>query len=180
MIADTLCEIRKLLRLRMNGEVSTSMRKRGLDYKINFGLDAISIKEIANRYIPDALLAEALWIESSREGKILATLLYPKNEFSSQKADEWIVGCFTTELAEQLCFNLLQHLDFAAGKSIEWIMSSDDNTKSHGYLLMLRLLLSKKELPDLSMVLESSEKDMQSSHFQLRQQATRLHDRCFF
>ena len=180
MIADTLREIRKLLRLRMNGEVSASMRKLGLDYKINFGLDAISIKEIASRYIPDTILSEALWAESSREGKILATLLYPKNEFSSQKADEWIDGCFTTELAEQLCFNLLQHLDFAADKSIEWIMCSDDNIKSYGYLLLLRLILSKKELPDLSIVLESSEKDMQSSHFQLKQQATRLHERCIF
>lgn len=180
MIADTLREIRKLLRLRMNGEVSASMRKRGLDYKINFGLDAISIKDIASRYIPDSKLAEALWAESSREGKILATLLYPKIEFSSLKADEWIGDCFTTELAEQLCFNLLQHLDFAADKSIELIMCSDENLKSYGYLLLLRLILSKKDLPDLSIALETSVKDMQSSHFQLKQQATRLHERCIF
>jgi len=174
MDSDPIHEIRKLLRLRMNGEVSANMRARGINYKINFGLDAMSIRDLAKRYNPDRSLAERLWEESSREGKILATLLYPRPEFTSNKADEWVDGCFTVELGEQLCFNLLQHLPFASEKSLEWIKDNDENKKSFGYLLLLRLILGKKKLPDLSFVKSMAEKDRNSESSQLALHAIRF------
>jgi hypothetical protein len=174
MQEETIRNIKKMLRLRMNGEVSAFMRLKGLEYKINFGLDAMSIREIAERFSPDETLAIKLWQESSRECKILATLLYPKQAFSSELADEWQDSCFTTELSEQLCFNLLQHLEFASDKAIEWILSDNPERKSAGYHLLLRLILSKKKLPNLSEVLILAETDKNLCNFTVSQNAERF------
>ena len=133
----------------MNGEVSTAMRKNGLDYKVNFGLDAFSIREIASKMPSSVELADKLWAENARECKILATLLHPKEAFSSEKADEWLDQCFVPELTEQLVFNLLQHLIFAPSKASEWISCESEKRKVGGYTLALRLLLRKVELSDL-------------------------------
>jgi len=177
MNKEKLQEIRKLLRLRMNGEVSTTMRKKGLDYKINFGLDAMSLRALAKSYNPEVSLAEDLWKESSREGKILATMLYPQHLFTKEKADLWIDDCVIFEMAEQLTFNLLQHQSYAADKALEWIFCDDNHKKSCGYLLMLRLILSKKEVKELDKALIQAEKDKLSEHYQLCLQANKLLER---
>ncbi len=177
MNKEKLLEIRKLLRLRMNGEVSTAMRKKGLNYKINFGLDAMSLRGIAKSYTPEISLAEDLWKESSREGKILATMLYPNDLFTEEKADTWISECTIFELAEQLTFNLLQHQNYAPDKAIEWIFCDDEHIKSCGYLLLLRLILSKKEVKELDKALLQAEKDKLSDHYQLSLQANKLLER---
>ncbi len=175
-----LRDIKTLLRLRMNGEVSTSMRKSGLNYKVNFGLDAFSIREIASRYTPDVLLAEKLWKENARECKILATMLHPKEAFSQDKADIWLDQCFLPELTEQLVFNLLQHLPFAAEKSSEWISQEAENRKTGGYTLALRLFLKKIELPNLQTLIKSAESDSTSENHQLKLTAERFHERVSF
>jgi len=175
-----LRDIKTLLRLRMNGEVSTAMRKSGLDYKVNFGLDAFSIREIASKYLPDALLAEKLWAENARECKILATLLYPKETFTSQKADTWLDQCFLPELTEQLVFNLLQHLPFAPAKASEWVSQEAENRRTGGYTLALRLILKRIELPNLELLLNHAESDRTSESYQLKQTADRFHERASY
>jgi len=166
-----------MLRLRMNGVASTVMRNNGLSYKLNFGLDAMSVRELAGRYEPNTALAERLWAENARECKILATLLYPKPEFTPEKADLWLKDCFLPELMEQLCFNTLQHLDFSSVKALEWIRSEEPEIKTAGYTLLLRLILGKKKLPDLSSALQSAEEDIHSENFRLQQSAMRFLER---
>lgn len=172
-----LREIKTLLRLRMNGEVSTAMRKSGLNYKVNFGLDASSIREVASKYIPSVELADKLWMENARECKILATLLHPKEAFTTQKADAWLDQCFLTELTEQLVFNLLQHLPFAAEKATEWVSQTTDNRRTGGYTLALRLFLKKIDLPNLQEILVHADSDRHSENFQLKQTAERFWER---
>ncbi|MDD4922685.1 MAG: DNA alkylation repair protein [Bacteroidales bacterium] len=161
----------------MNGVASTTMRNSGLNYKLNFGLDAMSIREIAGHFEPDAALAERLWAENARECKIMATLLYPRPEFTSEKADAWLRHCFLPELTEQLCFNLLQHLDFSSQKAIDWINSEDPEIKTAGYTLLLRLILGKKKIPELTSAIHSAEADIHSDKFRLQQSASRFLER---
>jgi 3-methyladenine DNA glycosylase AlkD len=175
-----LRDIKKKLRLRMNGVASAAMRKSGLDYKINFGLDAFNIREVASNYKPDATLAERLWAENIRECKILATLLYPKDSFTAEKADVWLDQCYLPELTEQLCFNLLQHLPFAPAKAAEWISQAAENRRTGGYTLALRLTLKKVELPHLQWLLENAESDRDSANYQLQQTANRFFERISF
>ena len=76
-LQDEIREIRKQLRLAMNGVISTSMREKGIVYKLNFGVPYPEIKEIARKHKPNGELAAALWKEDIREFKILATFLQP-------------------------------------------------------------------------------------------------------
>jgi len=161
----------------MNGVASTAMRKSGLDYKVNFGLDATNIREIAGRYTPSVALAEKLWIENARECKILATLLYPKETFTIEKADRWMDACFLPELTEQLCFNLLQHLYFAPELSTKWIIQPNEKYKIGGYTLALRLLLKKVNCPHLKELKKRAEIDLRSDSFLLRLTAERFFER---
>lgn len=161
----------------MNGEVSTAMRKSGLDYKVNFGLDAFSIREIAGKYAPDILLADKLWKENARECKILATLLHPKEAFDPSKADEWLDQCFLPELTEQLVFNLLQHLPYAPAKAMEWASQDADHRRTGGYTLALRLVLKKVPLIDQDLLLQRADSDRTAENYQLKQTAERFYER---
>ena len=66
-LQDEIREIRKELRLAMNGVISTSMREKGIVYKLNFGVPYPEIKGIARKHKPNGELAAALWKEDIRE-----------------------------------------------------------------------------------------------------------------
>ena len=66
-IHETIKDIKSKFRLFMNGMVSQSMREKGMEYKLNFGIEYPRIKEIAAGYEPDHELAQALWKENIRE-----------------------------------------------------------------------------------------------------------------
>ena len=80
-------DIKAQFRLFMNGMVSQSMREKGLDYKLNFGIEYPRIKEIASEYTPSHELAQALWKENIRECKIMAGLLQPVDTFYLEIAE---------------------------------------------------------------------------------------------
>ncbi len=148
-MTDVIKDIRSRLRLAMNGVVSTSMRQKGIDYKLNFGVSLPKIKEIANQYKKDVILAEILWAEDVRELKILATLLYPIESFTQETAEKWIKEVQHQEIAEQYCHNLLQHLPYADELALSLIFSEDKEYESViGFLLYARLLTNGLALGD--------------------------------
>ncbi|NDV94735.1 hypothetical protein D0T84_07355 [Dysgonomonas sp. 521] len=144
MQEEILRDIRKRCRMAMNGVASTSMRQHGLEYKVNFGLSIQQIRELSKRYQVDAGLAETLWKENTRELKILATLLYPVEPFTMEKANEWVSEIPNQEIREQVCANLFQNLSFANQLALEWGNSADTDIRATGYWLLARLFLSKK------------------------------------
>ena len=137
----------------------------------------MSLRDIARQFEPNAALAEHLWGENARECKILATLLFPKTAFTSEKADLWLKDCFVPELMEQLCFNLLQHLDYAPEKAMVWINNEAPEIRTAGYTLLLRLIIGKKNFPELSFPIQLAEKDLFSDNFRLQQSAERFLER---
>lgn len=90
----------------MNGVISTSMRQKGMNYKLIFGVPIPEIKHIAAAHEPDAELARALWKEDVREMKILATLLFPASSMTQEEALDWMREIPYPEIAEQCCNNL--------------------------------------------------------------------------
>ncbi|WP_106829308.1 DNA alkylation repair protein [Parabacteroides pacaensis] len=134
-------QIRQRLRLAMDGAVSASMRAKGVNYKLNFGVTLPRLKEIAADFTPDAALAQELWQQDVRELKILATMLYPKDLFTSQQAGEWVSTIRHIEIAEQFCANLMQDLPFASTCAATWIQDSTDYISITGYILYTRLFI---------------------------------------
>lgn len=90
----------------MNGVISTSMRQKGMNYKLIFGVPIPEIKHIAAAHEPDAELARALWKEDVREMKILATILFPAGSMTQEEALDWMREIPYPEIAEQCCNNL--------------------------------------------------------------------------
>ena len=144
MIEDTLREVKRDCTAAMNGIVSQSMRDYGMDYKLNFGLRALQIRDIANKYGKSAKLAQRLWTEKTRELLILATLIYPVEEFGRDEAQQWAKDIKNQEIREQVCMNLFQELTFASELALEWAKSDNIELRTTGYWLLQRLLLSKK------------------------------------
>jgi len=142
---DLIKKIRTDLRLSMNGAVSASMRDKGISYKMNFGVGIPRIKQISEKYKQDKDLAHTLWSEDVRELKILATLLYPVEQFSKEMALRWISEINDQELREQLCKNLLQKLTFADELVGVSTKNSVDYIRATGYWLFARLCIIKSE-----------------------------------
>lgn len=137
-------DIRTHCRKAMNGIASTSMRNKGLAYKLNFGVPTPRIKEIASPYQPDKELAEELWLEDTRELKIIATLLYPIDVFTKDDAQRWAKQIVNQEIREQITLNLFQKLSFAESIAKQWIQTDDSDLRSTGYWLLSRLMIVKK------------------------------------
>lgn len=128
----------------MNGVASSSMREKGMVYKLNFGLMQEQIKQLAAGYEPHADLAELLWKEDTRELKILATLLYPIPEFTEETANRWLSEIPNQEIREQICINLFQKLPYAEKIAAQWSNKPDPVIRITGYWLMARLILRKE------------------------------------
>ncbi len=140
-----LMEIKQSFRLMMNGPVSQSMRSKGVDYKLNWGVPLPQLRQMAQEYEKDKDLAIALWKEDIRECKILATLLMPADEMSPELVDVWMEQVKSQEMAEMLSFHLLQHLEFASVLAFQWMASNDDIYQITAYHLLSRLFMQGKE-----------------------------------
>ena len=143
---ETIKEIKKQFRLFMNGVVSQSMREKGLDYKLNFGIEFPRLKEIAAKFEKNHDVAQALWKENIRECKILAGLLQPVDTFYPEIADIWVEDMCYPEIAELTCMNLFQHLPYASEKVFHWMADEGEYFQFCGYMLMTRLLMKGQEL----------------------------------
>ena len=139
-------EIKKQFRLFMNGVVSQSMREKGLDYKLNFGIELPRLKEIAAKFEKNHEVAQALWKENIRECKILAGLLQPVETFYPEIADIWVEDMHYPEIAELTCMNLFQHLPYASEKAFQWMAGEGEYFQFCGYMLMARLLMKGNEM----------------------------------
>lgn len=147
-IEEKVKEIKRSFRLLMNGVASHSMREKGLDYHLNWGVSFIDLKKMAAEYDKDLHLAIALWKENIRECKILATLLMPPEEMTSDLAELWMEQTDSQEIAEMLAFNLLQYVDEAPEWAFKWIASGETYHQITGYAILSRLLMSG-QTPDV-------------------------------
>lgn len=145
-IHETIKDIKAKFRLFMNGKVSQSMREKGLDYKLNFGIEYPRVKEIAQDYSPSHPLAQALWKENIRECKIMAGLLQPTESFYPEIADIWIEGMTYPEIAEYTVMNLFQRLPYASEAAFRWMADDREYFLLCGFLLITRLLMKGQGL----------------------------------
>ena len=183
-LQDEIREIRKELRLAMNGVISTSMREKGIVYKLNFGVPYPEIKGIARKHKPNGELAAALWKEDIREFKILATFLQPAETLPLDVKE---IPCL--EIAEHCCRNLFVHLpymedftsDLVADKKNEFartvaFLTWAENFKRGGSLssvvlgsFLAETLSSLAETKDFKSTLKEKQASIQAMKFYGRQ-----------
>ena len=145
---ELLTKIKRSFRQMMNGVASHSMREKGLDYHLNWGVSFIDLKKMAEEYEKDLHLAIALWKENIRECKILATLLMPPEEMTADLAELWMEQTDSQEIAEMLAFNLFQYVEEAPEWAFKWIASGEIYRQITGYAILSRLLMNGRT-PDV-------------------------------
>ena len=137
--------IKQSFRLLMDGSVSQSMRQKGLDYRLNWGITLPRLREMADGIGQSYDLAIALFKEDIRECKILATMLMPPGEVLPEVIDIWMEQITSQEIAEQAAFNLFQHLPFAADKAFTWMASDRELYQLCGFHVLSRLFMNGQE-----------------------------------
>lgn len=142
---ERLKEIKRSFRLKMDGAASRSMREKGLDYKLNWGVGLPELKAMAKEYGKDYDLTIALWKEDIRECKILATLMMPPERMLPEVVDIWMEQTPSQEIAEWAAVNLYQHLDYAPMLAFKWISSDKELPQICGYQLLARLFMKGQE-----------------------------------
>jgi len=140
--------IKKELHANMNGIASAAMRQTE-DYRVNFGVELPRLQNIATEFEPSHELAQALWKESVRECRILATLLMPAKGFDPELCDVWAGDILTVELAQIFALYLMRRLPYASQKAFEWIASERLMLQVLGYFTMCHVL-RKGEMRDRS------------------------------
>lgn len=146
-----IAEIKRTIRLSMNGIVSDQMKNNGIIYKQNYGVSIPRIKEIAKKYAPNHDLAQRLWLLQIRETMIMATLLEPVDKFSPELAQQWVESFNHIEIVEQTCMNLFSKLPFATNLVANWIKSEKKWVQITGYILAARIVnkLSDSEITEI-------------------------------
>ena len=143
---DEVRDIKKSLRLAMNGVVSTLQRRQGLDYKINFGVEIPRLKGIADAHSKNKELAAMLWQDNIRECKMLAIFLMPEDGYH-EVADKWIAETKFTEIADQLAMHLLCKLPDAWNKALHWT-ANDKGMYCYCGFLTISHLIRRGIMPD--------------------------------
>lgn len=138
---ETLRRIKRSLHGMMNGPVSTSMREKGLAYKVNFGVELPRLQAFAAELPHTYELAAALWKEDIRECRLLAGMLMPAERFDGELADLWVSQMRYPEEAECTTLHLFGRLGCASDKAFEWMASPHAMPQLCGFLLMARLLM---------------------------------------
>lgn len=144
-INETVKEIKQSFRQMMDGAVAQSMRDKGVNYHLNWGATLPRLREMADEIGPDYDLAIALWKENVRECKILATMLMPADEILPEVVDIWMDQIPSLEIAEQLSFNLWQHLPYAPEKAYQWLASEREYDQYCGFHVLTRLFMNGQE-----------------------------------
>ena len=152
---EKLKEIKQSFRLYMNGVTAQSLRDKGVNYHLNWGVSLQHLQEMAAEikaegHTPAEFheLSILLWKENIRECKILATMLMPADTFPADLAMLWVEQTPTQEIAELAAMNLYQHLPYAKDMALQLIAQPYEMAQLQGYCIMARLLSTKMVLND--------------------------------
>jgi hypothetical protein len=135
----------KVIKSRKNGEVSDTMNQKGINYKLNWGVSLIELRQIAKEVKTDHILALKLWNKQWRETLILATLLDEPDKVTEEQMDFWTKTVENTEIAEQASTNLWVKSKFAYIKALEWCRGKKHLVHFTGIHLVGRLAITDKK-----------------------------------
>ena len=170
---DRIKEIKQSFRQMMDGAVAQSMRDKGVDYHLNWGVTLPRLREKADEIGKNYDLAIALWKENVRECKILATMVMPADVILPEVVDIWMEQTETVEIAEQASMNLYQYLPYAPMKAFEWIASDKELYQLCGFHVLSRLFMNGQEPNErgINGFLDQAHVALQSSNVTVRKAA---------
>ena len=172
-IAQQVKDIKQSFRLMMDGSIAQSMRDKGVDYHLNWGVTLPRLQVKADEIGKNYELAIALWKENVRECKILATMIMPPDVILPEVVDIWMEQTETIEIAEQAAMNLYQFLPYAPMKAYEWMASDKELYQLCGFHVISRLFKNRQEPNErgINEFLDQAQAALQSPNVSVRKAA---------
>lgn len=143
--AERVKDIKRTFRMYMNGAAARSMRDKGLDYRVIWGVPLPELKRMAEGIGKDRVLAEALFADDCRESKILAVMTMPPAAVTADDAERWMARITTQETAEMAALYLFRHVPCAPDIAFRWIASDDALYRLCGFNVLTRLFMDGRE-----------------------------------
>ena len=137
----------KIKRLR-NGDIADAMKRTGIEYKMNWGVSLVILRQMAKEFKPDHILALKLWNKQWRETFILATLLDEPDKVNEEQMDFWTKTFENNEIAELASTHLWVKSKFAFIKALEWCRGKKHLVRFTGIHLVGRLAITDKQAID--------------------------------
>lgn len=124
------------------------MARFGITPQKAYGISVRDLRDIAKGIGRNHELAGWLWLNGSREARILASMIADPEEVTEEQMERWAGEFDYWEICDQCVGNLFRKTRFAYGKAMEWSSRDDASHKRAGFVLMARLAVSDKSAPD--------------------------------
>ena len=113
------------LRREMNGAVVDSMREKGIEYALSYGVSIPTVRALARQYAPDDELAKLLYQQQVRELQLAALSIAEPGNVTIDELPFWAKAVTTVEMAENVATVLIARTKIAKEAVSEWL--SADN-----------------------------------------------------
>ena len=134
------------IKLRKNGVSSDAMRDSGIEYKMNYGVSIVHLRQIAKQHSSNNKLAKALWNMQWRETMILASLMIDVENISTKQLDEICSQAHTDELYQQLGMNVVCNIKDSQEVILCYLKAPEVSKKSIAcYAIVRRAMLKTSD-----------------------------------
>ena len=167
----------------MNGVTAQSLRDKGVNYHLNWGVSLQHLQEMAAEikaegHTPAEFheLSILLWKENIRECKILATMLMPADNFPADLAMLWVEQTPTQEVAELAAMHLYQHLPYAKDMALQLIAQPYEMAQLQGYCILARLFSNNTEFTEseINEVIDQAQSTFKSQSSDISHQSSSI------
>lgn len=141
-------DIKKELRASMNGILSARMRNAGMPFRLIYGVELPRLRNIATEFPQDATLANHLWQLNIRETRLLAIMLMPVDDFTTENATSWAETMVTAEEAQILAMVLLPKHNEAGKLCLFWLKEGKALPATSACLCLRHMLHQGNTLKD--------------------------------
>ncbi len=141
-------ELLSLILKHKNGEVVDSMFKKGIIYKLNYGVSTHTIKKITAPFIGNHELAEELFALDYREAKLAAIFIETPENVSAEQMNRWATDFINSEIVEQAVMTLFWKSKYALFKATEWSLGADVFLQKAGLMTIAKIAAEKPTIRD--------------------------------
>lgn len=113
------------LRREMNGAVIDSMREKGIEYALSYGVSIPTVRALARQYAPDDELAYLLYQQQVRELQLAALSIAVPENVTIDELPFWAKAVTTVEMAENVATVLIARTKIAKEAVGEWLAADN-------------------------------------------------------
>ena len=137
-VSEEFTRVLKFIHAHRDGEVSENITRSGAQYNVNYGLSTLLLKNEARRIGPAQELAERLWVEDTRETRLMALFLLDPGRCDAVFLDKLVRTLATVEMSLQAAMTILQSPAVDVDLIVRWCKDDQMTVKLAGYNTLVR------------------------------------------